>query len=118
MSKSRREFLAQASLAFVGTAAANALGQNQQATEPTPGAPPAFGTAPPVGPEVSAETFAQAEKLVEVEFKPDELAQCASNWRVSMAPLYERRVGPHKVAIPEPVAPWSRWDPVLPGAQQ
>ena len=37
---------------------------------------------------------------------------------MAMAPLYERRVGPHKVAIPEPVAPWSRWDPVLPGTQQ
>ncbi len=117
MEKSRREFLAQASLALVGTAAVNALGQNQQ-TEPTPGAPPAFGTAPAVGPEVNAETFAQAEKLVQVQFKPDELAECASNWRVSMAAVYERRVGPHKVEIPEPIAPWSRWDPVLPGTQQ
>jgi Asp-tRNA(Asn)/Glu-tRNA(Gln) amidotransferase A subunit family amidase len=117
MGTSRRDFLAQASLAFVGTAAVNALGQNQQ-SQPTPGAPPAFGTAPPVGPEVSAETFAQAEKLVQVQFTPEELAQCASNWRQSMAAVYERRVGPHKVEIPEPVAPWSRWDPVLPGTQQ
>jgi Asp-tRNA(Asn)/Glu-tRNA(Gln) amidotransferase A subunit family amidase len=117
MSKSRREFLAQASLAIVGTAAANALGQSQQ-TEPTPGAPPAFGTAPAVGPEVTTDTFAQAEKLVQVQFKPNELAECASNWRVSMAALYERRVGPHKVEIPEPISPWSRWDPVLPGTQQ
>jgi Asp-tRNA(Asn)/Glu-tRNA(Gln) amidotransferase A subunit family amidase len=117
MGTSRRKFLAQASLAFVGTAAANALGQNEQ-TQPTPGAPPAFGTAPPVGPEVTAETFAQAEKLIQVNFKQEELAQCASNWRQSMAAVYERRVGPHKVAIPEPIAPWSRWDPVLPGTQQ
>src|SRR5580698_1533488 len=35
-----------------------------------------------------------------------------------MAPLYELRVGSHKVTIPDPVAPWSRWDPVLPGTQQ
>ncbi len=117
MGTSRRKFLAQASLAFVGTAAANALGQNEQ-TQPTPGAPPAFGTAPPVGPEVTAETFAQAEKLIQVNFKQEELAQCASNWRQSMAAVYERRVGPHKVAIPESIAPWSRWDPVLPGTQQ
>jgi Asp-tRNA(Asn)/Glu-tRNA(Gln) amidotransferase A subunit family amidase len=117
MGKSRREFLAQASLALVGTAAANALGQNQQAA-PTPGAPPAFGTAPPVGPEVTTDTFAQAGKLVQVQFKPDELAECASNWRVSMAAVYERRVGPRKVAIPDPIAPWSRWDPALPGTQQ
>ena len=118
MSKSRREFLAQASLALVGTAAVNSFGQNQQTTEPTPGAPPAFGTASPVGPEVTTDTFAQAEKLVEVQFTQEELAQAAGNWRSAMAPLYERRVGPHKVAIPDPVAPWSRWDPVLPGTQQ
>ena len=47
------------------------------------------------------QTFAQAEKLVEVEFTEAELAQAASNWRMAMAPLYERRVGPHKVALPE-----------------
>ncbi len=67
---------------------------------------------------MTTDTFAQAEKLVEVQFTPEELAQAAGNWRVAMAPLYERRVGPHKVAIPDPVAPWSRWDPVLPGTQQ
>jgi Asp-tRNA(Asn)/Glu-tRNA(Gln) amidotransferase A subunit family amidase len=118
MSKSRRQFLAQAPLALLGAAAVTSYGQDQKPAEPTPGAPPAFGTAPPVGPEVSTETFAQAEKLVEVEFSQDELAQAAGNWRRAMAPLYERRVGPHKVTIPDPVAPWSRWDPVLPGTQQ
>lgn len=116
MSKSRRQFLAQAPLAMLGAAAIASYGQDQQ-NEPTPGAPPAFGTAPPVGPEVSTETFAQAEKLVEVQFSQDELAQAASNWRSAMAPLYERRVGPHKVALAETLAPWSRWDPVLPGTQ-
>ena len=118
MSKSRRDFLAQAPLALLGAAAVASYGQDQKPAEPTPGAPPAFGTAPAVGPEVSTETFVQAEKLVEVQFTQEELAQAASNWRSAMAPLYERRVGPHKVAIPDPVAPWSRWDPVLPGTQQ
>lgn len=117
MSKSRRQFLAQAPLALLGTAAIASFGQSQQ-TEATPGAPPAFGTAPPVGPEVSTETFAQAEKLVEVQFTQEELAQAAGNWRSAMAPLYELRVGAQKVTIPDPVAPWSRWDPVLPGTQQ
>jgi Asp-tRNA(Asn)/Glu-tRNA(Gln) amidotransferase A subunit family amidase len=64
---------------------------------------------------VSAETFRQAEKLVEVESSPDELAQAAGNWRSAMAPLYERRVGPHKVALEETLAPATIWDPVLPG---
>jgi Asp-tRNA(Asn)/Glu-tRNA(Gln) amidotransferase A subunit family amidase len=32
-----------------------------------------------------------------------------------MAPLYERRAGPRKVAIPNSVAPWSQWNAALPG---
>jgi Asp-tRNA(Asn)/Glu-tRNA(Gln) amidotransferase A subunit family amidase len=116
--KSRREFLGQLSLAVAGAAVA-AHGQAQNPSQPaTPGAPPAFGTAPAVGPEVSAATFAQAEKLIQLDFSQAELEQAASNWRMAMAPVYERRVGPHKVAIPEPVAPWSRWDPMLPGQKQ
>jgi Asp-tRNA(Asn)/Glu-tRNA(Gln) amidotransferase A subunit family amidase len=117
MSSSRRDFLSQLSLALAG-AAISAHGQAQEPKTPTPGAPPAFGTAQPVGPEVSASTFSEAEKLVQVQFSQPELAQAASNWRVSMAPLYERRVGPRKVALPDTLAPWSRWDPLLPGTQQ
>jgi len=117
MATSRRNFLTQLSFALAGTAiAAHSQQQNPPAT--TPGAPPAFGTAPPVGPEVSAATFTQAEKLVQVQFSEQELEQAAGNWRMAMAPLYERRVGPHKVALPQTLAPWSRWDPVLPGHKQ
>jgi Asp-tRNA(Asn)/Glu-tRNA(Gln) amidotransferase A subunit family amidase len=89
--------------------------QTQKPTEPPPGAPPAFGTAPPVGPEVSPASFAQAEKLVEVELSAVELAQASGNWRSAMAPLYERRVGPRKVALEETLAPASLWNPILPG---
>jgi len=117
MSCSRRQFLTQLSLALAGTAIAGHA-QEQKPPTPTPGAPPAFGTAPPVGPEVSADTFARAEKLVQVNFSEQELEQAASNWRMSMAALYELRVGPHKVAIPGGVSPWSRWGPVLPGHKQ
>ncbi len=99
-------------------AALTARAQEQNPTTPTPGAPPAFGTAPAVGPEVSVATFKEAEKLVQINFSQPELEQAAGNWRMAMAPLYERRVGPHKVAIAETVAPWSRWDPVLPGTKQ
>jgi Asp-tRNA(Asn)/Glu-tRNA(Gln) amidotransferase A subunit family amidase len=107
MSKSRRDFLAQSSLALF---AAAAYAQNQ---EPTPGAPPAFGTAPPVGPEVSAGTFAEAEKLVQVNFTQAQLAQAAGNWRNSMAPLYERRTGPRKTPLEPTLQPATRWNPVL-----
>ncbi len=116
MSTSRRQFLGRAPLALLGAAVAS-YGQNQNPTEPTPGAPPAFGTAPPVGPEVSAATFAQAQKLVEVELTQDELAQAAGNWRSAMAPLYEMRVGPHKVVLEASLAPAAVWNPDLPGEQ-
>jgi len=86
-----------------------------QTPEPAPGTPPAFGTAPPVGPMVSSATFAEAEKLMRVEFTPAERAEAAGNWRSAMAPLYERRTGPHKVAIEETIAPYSQWNPVLRG---
>jgi Asp-tRNA(Asn)/Glu-tRNA(Gln) amidotransferase A subunit family amidase len=114
MFKSRRQFLSHAPFALLGAAVA-AQTQTEKLPAPPPGAPPAFGTAPPVGPEVSPETFSQAEKLVQVEFSPEELAQAAGNWRSAMAPLYERRAGPHKITLEETLAPATIWDPVLPG---
>lgn len=80
-----------------------------------PGAPPAFGTAPAAGPEVSARTFVEAEKLVRIELTAADSAEAAGNWRNAMAPLYERRVGPRTVALEPSLAPWSRWDAALPG---
>ena len=116
MSKSRREFLTQSTLTLLGAAAATtaSLAQNP-ATPTTPGAPPAFGTAPAVGPEVTTNTFAEAEKLVQFPLTEKDRAQAAGNWRQAMAPLYERRVGPRKVAIPDTAVPYSRWDCTLPG---
>ena len=34
------------------------------------------------------------------------------------AAVYERRTGPRKVALEPTLAPWSRWDPVLPGEKR
>ena len=84
-------------------------------TPATPGAPPAFGTSPEVGPPVSPATFAEAEKLVQFPLAADERAQAAGNWRRSMAALYERRVGPKKFAPGERLAPATVWNPALPG---
>jgi Asp-tRNA(Asn)/Glu-tRNA(Gln) amidotransferase A subunit family amidase len=114
MSKSRREFLSYASLSLLGAAVAS-RSSAQPTQEPTPGAPPAFGTAPPVGPEVSPTTFAEAEKLVRVEMTAADREQAAGNWRSAMAPLYERRTGPKKLDLEPTLAPYSLWNPVLPG---
>ncbi len=138
MAKSRREFLADASAGLFGAAVvlntqnqksvtaqpaasqpatpqAATSSPGQQAVNPPPGTPSAFGTAPPVGPVVSPETFAEAEKLVRVEMTDAERAQAAGNWRNSMAALYQRRTGPKKVTLEATLSPASRWDPVLPG---
>jgi Asp-tRNA(Asn)/Glu-tRNA(Gln) amidotransferase A subunit family amidase len=114
MSKSRRQFLAATSLTLLGAAAAS-LSKAQVSTDLPPGSPSAFGTAPPVGPEVTVSTFAEAEKLVQVDLTAAQRAMAAATWRQTMAGLYERRTGPHKLALEATLAPASRWDPVLPG---
>jgi Asp-tRNA(Asn)/Glu-tRNA(Gln) amidotransferase A subunit family amidase len=114
MSKSRREFLTQSTLTLLGAAASTSIAQSP-ATPLTPGAPPAFGTAPAVGPEITAATIAETEKLVQFPLTDKDRVQAAGNWRSAMAPLYERRTGPRKVEIPSTTAPWSRWDCTLPG---
>jgi Asp-tRNA(Asn)/Glu-tRNA(Gln) amidotransferase A subunit family amidase len=68
-----------------------------------------------VGPEVSAATFSEAEKLVEVEMTTRDIVEAAGNWRMQMAPLYERRVGPRKLTLDADLAPATVWNPALPG---
>ncbi len=118
MDRSRRRFLVRSSAGLLSAAVANNIVPSLDAQQtPAPGTPPAFGTAPAVGPEVSAATFAEAEKLVRVEMTEKDRAQAASNWRESMAPLYERRTGPRKVALEPDLQPWSRIQAVQPGQQ-
>ncbi|GAC1360702.1 MAG: amidase [Acidobacteriaceae bacterium] len=120
MAASRRQFLRGASLTLAGVAAGCRGATNKsgdvttgaQSTPATPGAPPAFGTAPAVGPEVTKATFADAQRLVQVQMSDADLEQAAGNWRSAMAPLYERRVGPRKIAIEASVSPYSVCDPV------
>jgi Asp-tRNA(Asn)/Glu-tRNA(Gln) amidotransferase A subunit family amidase len=114
MSKSRRQFLATTSFGVLGAAAA-LKAQAQNPSDLPPGAPPAFGVGPAVGPEVSANTFAEAEKLVRVELTESETNVAAGSWRKTMAALYERRTGPRKVTLDPALAPATRWNPVLPG---
>ena len=99
MPGTRREFMTYSSLGMLSAALEAATAQAPPGQQPTPGAPPAFGTAAAVGPEVSAATFAAAEKLVQVEMTPADREQAAGNWRMQMAPNYELRVGPRKVAL-------------------
>jgi len=116
MAPSRRDFLTSSSLGILATALeANAQTPAGQFQTLPPGAPPAFGTAPPVGPQVSSATFAAAEKLVQVEMTPADRAQAAENWRMQMAPLLERRTGPRKAELEPTLSPASQWNPSLNG---
>src|SRR5207245_3238170 len=120
MTIARRRFLEHTALGLAGAAiaprAALAAG-DPQGPETPPGMPPAFGTGPAVGPEITAATVAEAERAAQVEYTPAERGQAAGNWRVSMAPLYERRAGPRQVRLDPALAPASRWDPRLPGVK-
>ena len=116
MPQSRREFLTYGSVGFLAAAMRAGAQTPAQQSEPLPpGTPPAFGTAPAAGPEVSPATFVEAEKLAQVQMTPADLATAASNWRMQMAPLLERRTGPRKIEFEATLAPATLWNPSLPG---
>ena len=114
----RRQFLVRAPLGLAATVAA-CRGSDPQSgaavakggTTATPGAPPAFNTAPPVGPEVTPATFAEAEKLMQVTMTPAQREMAAGSWRTSLAALFERRTGPRKLALEDTLAPATTWTP-------
>ena len=110
MKNSRRRFLTNASLGVVGATIGAYEVAPAQSTAP-PGAPSAFATSAPVGPEVSAATFVEAEKLMQVKLSSQESHDAAGSWREAMAPLYERRTGPKKIQLEAELAPASRWEP-------
>jgi Asp-tRNA(Asn)/Glu-tRNA(Gln) amidotransferase A subunit family amidase len=121
---SRRQFLIQAPLGIIGAVAACSgdgaklqKADTPQAGAPPAGAPPTFGAAPEVGPTVAPATFAEAEKLVQVQMSDAERQMAAESWRRSMAALLERRTGPRKMPLESTLAPATQWNPVLPGAK-
>jgi Asp-tRNA(Asn)/Glu-tRNA(Gln) amidotransferase A subunit family amidase len=116
----RRQFLLKAPLGVLAAAGACTQAPSSPGPAPapssaplTPGAPPTFGTGPVTGPPVSAATFAEAEKLVQVTMRPADREMAASSWQRSLAPLLERRTGPRKVALDPDVAPATIWTPSL-----
>ena len=115
MEKSRRQFLTVTSAGLIGAAVAHRASAQSPGPEqqPTPGAPPAFGTGPLVGPKISFSTVSEAEKLVQITMTDKEVAVAAASWQPNMAALYERRVGPRKVELEATLAPATKWNPAL-----
>ena len=114
----RRQFLIRAPLGFLVGAAAlrsGACAAAEPTTGATPGAPPTFGTGPGSGPAVTPQTFAEAEKLMQVTMTAAEREQAASTWRMTLAQYLERRSGPRRVPIGPEDAPAALWNPLLPG---
>ena len=76
----RRQFLITAPIAvLVATTACRKQtpSADTQSTPSTAGAPPTFGTGAGAGPPVTPETFAEAEKLMQVTMTPAERQQAA-----------------------------------------
>jgi Asp-tRNA(Asn)/Glu-tRNA(Gln) amidotransferase A subunit family amidase len=114
----RRQFLISAPLSALVAASAcrsAATPNNSPSTPTTAGAPPTFGTGAGSGPEVTAQTFAEAERLMQITMTPAERQQAAASWRQSLAQYLERRTGPRKVVIADTDAPATLWNPALPG---
>jgi len=118
----RRQFLVTAPLGLVGALVSCRMpDQGSPASgsatpgSATPGAPSAFGTLPAAGPDITAATFAEAEKLTQVTMTAAERKQATESWRTSMAGYLERRTGPRKVAIDDAIAPATLWNPSIGG---
>jgi Asp-tRNA(Asn)/Glu-tRNA(Gln) amidotransferase A subunit family amidase len=114
----RRQFLITAPMAVLVTATAcrkQEPSAGSPSTSTTAGAPPTFGTGAGAGPPVTPETFAEAEKLMQVTMTSAERQQAAATWRTSLAQYLERRSGPRKVTIAANDLPATLWNPMLPG---
>ena len=112
--ESRRQFLVKAPIGLFGAVALTSHAEESKPEAP-PGAPPTFGTAPAVGPEVTVATFAEAEKLVQVTMTAAEREMAATSWRSSMAGMLERRTGPRKLRLDASEVPATQWHPLLSG---
>jgi len=80
----RRQFLITAPIAVLVTATAcrrQTPSANSPAAPETAGAPPTFGSGAGAGPPVTPDTFAEAEKLMQVTMSPAERQQAADTWR-------------------------------------
>jgi len=114
----RRKFLAKTVAGVGGLVLGEVKLQAAEDLSTAPaGSPPAFGTASGIGPEVSVQTFQEAEKLVQVSMSPAHLLQAANSWRENLSNVYGRRTGPKKVDLEDGLVPYSTWNPLLDGAK-
>ncbi|HEU4411816.1 MAG TPA: amidase [Polyangiaceae bacterium] len=107
---SRRHFVAHALLAGVASACAEGPSASParapgQKPAPPPAPPPG---APAAGDAVTAQTIAEAEKLVRVRSAPAAREQMARSWQTNMGPSFALRERP---PLDPSLAPATVWDP-------
>jgi Asp-tRNA(Asn)/Glu-tRNA(Gln) amidotransferase A subunit family amidase len=116
--KSRRRFLTEGALTLAGMAVARS---GEARAAPDAGTSAGSGTgsifsgtpgdaAGPPGPPVTAETFAQAEKLMQVSMTAEQRTLAADSWNLNIGPFFARRDFPLGGEAPGMV-----WNPVLRG---
>ncbi|MET3108052.1 Asp-tRNA(Asn)/Glu-tRNA(Gln) amidotransferase A subunit family amidase [Oxalobacteraceae bacterium GrIS 2.11] len=113
----RRQFLIKGPLGLLAVASASQINAQVNPEAAPAGAPPVFGNAPAVGPEVAPATFAEAEKLMQIQLSEPERQMASGSWRSLMAGMLERRTGPRKTALTATDVPATLWNPVLPGSK-
>lgn len=107
---SRRQFVAHALLAGAASACAEGPNATPKAPKPAP-APPAPVSPPPAaaaGDTVSAQTVAEAEKLLRFGSPPSAREQMARSWKTNMGPAFALRERP---PLDVSLAPATVWDP-------
>ena len=117
MSKSRRQFLTHAPLALLGAAVAP-YGQDQKPAELTSEPHPHLAPRQLLARRYHPPHLPRREKLVEAEFSSEDLAEAAGIRRKKITRLYEKGVGPRKVAMPTTLCAVVAVDPILPGHQE
>lgn len=120
----RRRFLINAPLGLLAATTATTTATAATATTTTMSAmasaveaPATAGALPAGGSQVTAATFAEAEKLLRVTLTPAQRQMAAQAWPATLARLTERRAGAGKVPLGDDVVPMSRFDPLLPSAK-
>ncbi len=105
--RTRREFLTESALSVGALTAGAAL----PAVADQSAAPPDGDRGAGATPEVTAATFAEAEKLVQLTLSLAQRTQAAASWRDNVSPMLERRTGPRRVELSASMVPYSTWDP-------
>lgn len=108
----RRQFLIKAPAGLLALGTLRIGNASGQAMPPAPMPAPIAAPPLPAASAVTASTFSAAENLMQVHLSEAEREQAAQSWATSMAPMLERRTGPHPLSLGPQDIPAMRWTPL------